>query len=278
MIQNITPEKIETIIREEAAKHILPRFRSLKEEDVATKTGPNDLVTLADIETEYALIERLEREFPGSKVIGEEGVSRGDVDLKKILTNPPDLLWVVDPVDGTWNFAHGSEIFGCMVALLYKSETVMSWIYHPTHDKFATAESGQGATYAGKKISTARPRPLEELHGYISHMFASKEMKDVWQHSMQYISTAGSMRCAAHSYMRLARGLVDFHISTKTNPWDHLAGDLLVREAGGVVKSWDGEAYHPEHYRQGLLSACHPDVWDMIHTHFVREVMRERKL
>lgn len=276
---DINPEKIKTIIREASEKYIIPRFQSLKDHEIDTKTGPEDLVTAADIETEIALTDIFKKEFPGCEVMGEEAVSRGDMSIKSVFENEPKMLWVIDPVDGTWNFAHGSPVFACMVALRYKGDTVMSWIYNVMQDKFAFAEKGQGATYAGKILNINRPaKPLEEIHGYLSHIFAPKDVKAVWAHKAQHIATAGALRCAAHSYMRLARGLIDFHITTKEKPWDHLAGDLLIREAGGIVKTWDGEPYHPTHYREGLLSTFSQDQWDILYDHFIKDVIDMRGL
>ncbi len=275
---NVDPQKIETIIRDVSARYIIPRFQTLTADQIDTKSGPDDLVTAADIETEAALIKIFEKEFPGCVVLGEEGVSRGDIDMDATFQNEPDMLWVIDPVDGTWNFAHGSPIFACMVALRCKGETVMSWIYNVMKDEFAYAEKGQGATYAAQKLALpSQEKTLEEIHGYLSHVYAPKPVKKIWAHKAQHIATAGSLRCAAHSYMRLARGLIDFHVTTKTKPWDHLAGDLLIRESGGNVKTWDGEAYSPLHFRQGLLSTSNDKIWHNLHDHFLKDVLDLRE-
>ena len=87
MTLDISPEKIETIIRETSAKYIIPRFQTLKDHEVDTKTGPEDLVTAADIETEIALTEIFEKELPGSVVMGEEAVSRGEMAIETVFEN-----------------------------------------------------------------------------------------------------------------------------------------------------------------------------------------------
>ena len=275
-MQNISPGKIETIIRETSAKYIIPRFQSLKDHEINTKSGPEDLVTAADIETEIALTDIFQKEFPGCAVMGEESVSRGDISIEETFANDPEMLWVIDPVDGTWNFAHGSPIFACMIALPYKGETVMSWIYNVMKDEFAYAEKGQGAFYAGEKVSVSNPKPVEECHGFAGRYYAPKAYKQIWQEKEQLVATVGGIRCAAHSYLRIARGIVDFHVYATTKPWDHLAGELLVKEAGGVVKTWDGKPYDPTDLNGGLLIAPNEGSWQDLHDLFLTEVLELR--
>ena len=277
MMIQIDPKKIETIIRDVSAKHIIPRFQSLKEEEIDTKTGPEDLVTAADIETEYALTEIFQKEFPECVVMGEEAVSRGEVSIEDTFDQKPDLLWVIDPVDGTFNFAHGIPIFACMVALQYKGETIMSWIYNVMKDEFAYAEKGQGATYNHQPISVSAPKPTEDFHGFAGRIYAAKSIRKIWQEKEQYVATVGGIRCAAHSYMRIARGVVDFHVYTKNKPWDHLAGELLIRESGGVIKTWAGEKYNPRDCESGLLIAPNETSWNELHDLFIKDVMELRE-
>ena len=91
------------------------------------------------------------------------------------------------------------------------------------------------------------------------------------------MATVGGIRCAAHSYMRIARGVVDFHIYTKMKPWDHLAGDLLVREAGGVVKTWNSESYDPNRGEEGLLIAPNEQSWNELYDMFLLDVIELKK-
>lgn len=274
---NIDPRRIEQIIRDASATYIIPRFQKLGDSEIDTKSGPQDLVTAADIETEIALTKIFKEEFPGCEVMGEEAVSRGEMTIEGTFGNEPDMLWVVDPVDGTWNFAHGSPVFACMVALRCHGETQASWIYNVMSDEFATAVKGEGATYAGQKLNMNRARkPLGETHGYITNSFAPDEVKKVWAQKSQHVATVGSLRSSAQAYIRLARGIVDFHITTREKPWDHLAGDLLIREAGGTVQNWEGQPYHPLQYEEGLLSTFSEEQWDDLHGHFIEDVLELR--
>lgn len=271
----IQPDKIEQIIRECAETYIMPRWKKLHDHEINTKTGPNDLVTAADIETEAALTAYFRKEFPGCAVIGEEAVSREEVDMDALLATPPELMWVIDPVDGTWNFASGSEIFACMVAAVYKGETIMSWIYDVPKGRMATAVKGAGATFNGAETRTSPRFELDELHGYAGRMFAPKHIRQIWEGKEQDVATLGGIRCAGHSYLRLARGLVDFHIYTKIKPWDHLPGALLVREAGGCVYSWDRSPYGLVNTGPGLLIAANEPAWANVHRFFLEPTLEQ---
>ena len=118
-MNNIDPHKISALLKQASQEFILPRYQSLKGDEIATKTGPRDLVTAADIEAEKFLTRVLPDLLPGSIVVGEEGVSNGTASLASLKTHSGPI-WVVDPVDGTFNFANGTEHFGIMVALVNK--------------------------------------------------------------------------------------------------------------------------------------------------------------
>jgi len=107
----LNPEKIATIMQEVAQARILPRFQQLSEGEISTKSGPGDLVTIADIEAEEDLTRILKDLLPGSLVIGEEAVSKEEISMG-LLATESDPIWVVDPVDGTNNFAGGNENSG----------------------------------------------------------------------------------------------------------------------------------------------------------------------
>ena len=142
----LDPEKVAQHIRETAEAEIIPRFRQLGQGDIREKK-PGDFVTLADLEAERRLTERLGALLPASVVLGEEAAfaDRGRLDL--LAGDAP--VWVIDPVDGTANFARGEPAFAVIVALIERAELRAGWIYEPLADTMVMAEAGQGAWSAG---------------------------------------------------------------------------------------------------------------------------------
>ena len=270
---NLNIQYIQKIIEDVAAQEIIPRWKQLKDHEIQTKTGPSDLVTDADIEAERSLTAIFKQQFPGCGVIGEEAVSRGEINLQVMIQNPPDLLFVIDPVDGTWNFAHDSETFACMVACLYKGETVMSWIYDVPQKTFATAEKGKGAFYGATQLKSSAPKLRAEIEGYIGMGYLPRLIRSDIEGKIKEVNNVSTLRCAGHEYLNLARGKADFAIFSRTEPWDHLAGMLLLEEAGGVSRRYDDQPYKIKDRRQVLLNASSEVVWDDMHDLFIQPVM-----
>lgn len=158
-------ERVSSLLREVAMAEILPRFRKLAAGDISEKQ-PGQLVTIADIESERVLTAELARLLPGSVVVGEEGVAAEPERLDLIGGDGP--IWVVDPVDGTQNFADGKAIFATMVALLIDRRAVASWIYEPVADRMARAELGSGAFIDNDRLHVATPVPLDKMRGRLS--------------------------------------------------------------------------------------------------------------
>ena len=123
------------LLRAAAEEAILPRWRRLTPDQVAEKSRPDDLVTVADTEAETIITAGLQQIRPGTPVIGEEAVA-ADPSLVDGLTTLPEY-WLVDPVDGTGNFVEGSPDFGVMVALVEAGEVRAGWIWLPVHGNLA---------------------------------------------------------------------------------------------------------------------------------------------
>jgi fructose-1,6-bisphosphatase/inositol monophosphatase family enzyme len=263
---------IDQLMREMAAKYITPRFQSLQSHEIKTKSGPNDLVTHADIETEQALTSALQKNYPGCVVIGEEAASRGDISMSEILKNPPELLFVIDPVDGTWNFAHGKSVFCSMLAAVINGTPIMGWIYDVTKDTMAYAEKGQGAYYGDEQLQTSQSKSRDQLEGYIGLHFLPKLIRPTVQENTREVANVQTLRCAGHEYLRLASAQADFAIFSKTEPWDHLPGILLTEEAGGVSARHDRATYDLTNRKQIILSASTQTVWEDIHELFIAPV------
>ena len=132
---------VDRLIRQVAAAAILPRFRNLAEDDIREKK-PGDLVTAADEDSERRLTAALPDLLPGSRVVGEEAASRDEGVMAAL--DGPDPVWVVDPVDGTHNFAHGKDRFAVIVALCQHGAVTAAWIHGPTDGTTVWAAPGQG--------------------------------------------------------------------------------------------------------------------------------------
>ena len=256
---NIDPLKIESILRECAQTYIVPRYKSLKESEVDTKTGPNDLVSIADIEAEAFLERVLPDAFPGFMVIGEEAVSRGHKSTDT-LKDSNALIFVSDPVDGTNNFVHESEVFCTMLACVAGGEVIGGWIYDILKDRMMTAEKGSGVFIDGDKLAVAQPKALGESSGYAGKKYFPEPMRVHIKEFKDKVKSLRTLNCAGHEYLNLASGQTDFAIYSKIRPWDHLAGTLAVKEAGGYVMKWDNTPYVPGDEFGGIVVASHVDL------------------
>lgn len=275
MEKPVDPHRVADILREQSDIHIMPRFRQLKTHEIMTKTSPTDLVTVADQEMERALINILPTILPGSVVLGEEGVSAGDIGLEALddISRP---IWVTDPVDGTFNFAHGKEEFCTMLALAINGRTVMSWIFDPLQNRMMIAERGAGAFINEKRLTLSQPeKPLSEMTGFVGLKYFPKSMRPHMQQQEKSIRSMGTLSCAGHEYLRLAQGLADFGIYTRVKPWDHLAGQLMVEEAGGYLTRWSGEPYLPQTRMGGILTVSDKRNWQPLHDLFLQKLIED---
>ena len=245
--------RVAALIREVASAEILPRFRKLAADDIHEKQ-PGQLVTIADTEAERVLTRRLQDLLPGSVVVGEEGAAADPARLQAVGGAAP--VWVVDPIDGTQNFAEGKPVFATMVALLRGGATVAGWIYDPVTGRMALAEAGAGAAIDGRRIHAAQAVPLEKMIGRLTSRTAKK--------LQGRIGGAFYLRCAGHEYVRLASGGAHFGLFRRLYPWDHAPGELLVREAGGVARCLDGTAYRPQEIEASLLLAPDAASWEAL--------------
>jgi fructose-1,6-bisphosphatase/inositol monophosphatase family enzyme len=276
MTAAIDPEEVAKIIRAAAAKHILPRYKTLLASEIDTKSGPDDLVTIADRETEIALEAELTRAYPGSIVIGEEGISSGAKSLD-VLQSGKGVIWVTDPVDGTHNFVSGKAEFAVMLACVVDGVVEYGWIYDVLNDKMLTAIRGKGVTFGSDRLSVAPPVAMKDASGFAAPKYFSKPVRPLVEEFAKHVKQMGTIRCAGHEYIRLASGKADFAIYGKIRQWDHLAGTLAVQEAGGRVMKWDGTPYKPSDDRGGLVIASGDALLGEIRKALIAPMVRHYK-
>ncbi|MGC4896614.1 inositol monophosphatase family protein [Micromonospora sp. DT31] len=257
-------DDVGALLREAAAKVVVPLFRRLDPADISEK-APGEVVTVADREAEALISEGLRRLRPGSAVVGEEAVA-ADPDLLRHLRGSGDV-WLVDPVDGTSNFAAGRRPFAVMAALLTDGVPVASWVYDPLEGTMAATRLGAGALLDGTLVRPARSAPAAgALRGTAATKFLPPELRRQVEDGGRRIGELlPGQHCAGREYLDMLTGGQQFLLFWRTLPWDHTPGTLLVREAGGVARRFDGADYHPADEGRGLLVAASPEIWDEVH-------------
>jgi fructose-1,6-bisphosphatase/inositol monophosphatase family enzyme len=259
-------DDISDIIRDCARKIILPRFRNLKDGEIDTKTGPMDLVTIADVEAEYYLQERIPKVVANAVVAGEESVSRGEFDLDALSSYQDQPIFIVDPIDGTNNFVKGSDIFCVMVAMLEHGVCTKAWIYNVITDQMTSATLGEGAYMDDTPIYvSAEKAVVSEISGYASLRHLDSVTKAQFIAQRDNLIMLNSLSCAGHEYLNVAHGLQDYTILSRLKPWDHLPGVLICQEAGGYAAKWDGTMYKVEDAKGGIITAQSETTWHNLH-------------
>jgi len=260
MPHSLTPA-VHAAMRDAAARAILPRWRALAAHEVSDKAA-DDVVTIADHESEAILAEHLARLLPEAALVGEEA-AHADPAVEARLGD--SLCWIVDPLDGTNNFAAGKPPFGVIVALAEKGETIAGWLLDPLSGRFCHATRDGGAWVDGERTA-ARASGEEPPVAAISLIFLDPERREaVKAHIAPHYRLVDIPRCAAEQYPRLVLGQNDVSLFERTLAWDHAAGVLFLNEAGGKAARPDGAAFRVDQHRQpGLLGAATPALWDAL--------------
>jgi fructose-1,6-bisphosphatase/inositol monophosphatase family enzyme len=254
----LTPAVV-AVMQDAADRAVMPRYQSLETHQIDAKAA-DDVVTIADKEAELILAEGLARILPEAAIVGEEAAHADPALLDRL---GDDVCWIIDPIDGTNNYASGKPPFGIMVALSRAGETVAGWILDPLSGRLCHAHQGAGA-YLGEDRIIARPTGQEPPIAGISLMFVDPARRAAMQREIAPFYTLVDIpRCAAEQYPRLVLGVNDLSVFERTLAWDHAAGVLFVNEAGGKVARPDGRPYRvDEAHLPGLIGAASPALWD----------------
>ena len=252
------------LVRQTAQSEILPRFQKLTASDTTTKMGPDDVVTEADKAAEAMLTQGLNALFPGIPVIGEEAVSERP-ELRDQIAEA-ELAFILDPIDGTWNFVHDLPLFGVILSATRYGQPVFGLLYDPISDDWiVAAESSpaerEGARIGRRSLQVSAVSDRAGLSGFVHLNLLPEEKKAAMAALYPRFHRVTSLYCSCHEYRLLAQGAADFHISGTLNPWDHAAGVLIVQQAGGVARMLNGEAYNTALKRGYLLIAPDEQTW-----------------
>jgi len=219
-----------------AGEETLRHFRRLKGYE---KKGALDLVTAADHASEEIIVGEIRRLFPDHAILAEEGGRLGCVES--------DFLWVVDPLDGTTNFAHGMPLYSVSIALLSKGEIIAGGVFAPALGEMNLAAKGCGATRNGEPLRVSQVATLEEALVVTGFPYNRREILPWLVERVERVlgRSQGLLRLgsAALDFAYVAGGHIDAFYEINLKPWDMAAGVLLVEEAGGTVTSLNGAPF-----------------------------------
>lgn len=230
---------------------------------IEEKEGNNNLVTEADRKSEIAIISVIQNALPHHQILGEEYGEQ---------VNDSDYLWVVDPIDGTVNFAHGVPLCCVSIALVHLNQVILGGVYNPLMNELFLAEKDGGATLNGKSISVSQKNDFNKsflVTGFSYHLGHSRihplKLFNKFINRGLPVRRLGS---AALDLCWVACGRFDAFWEQNLNPWDIAAGYLIVEEAGGKITNFSGEPYSI--YDKETVATN-----GILHNHLLNEIQEE---
>lgn len=255
------PDKVAEVVATIAAEEMMPRFQALKSHEVREKS-PGDFVTVVDDLCERRLTAALQELLPGSLVVGEEATHDDPTVLERL--SGDDWAWVIDPLDGTRNFAHGVARFASMVALTRGDEVVLGVIHDPIAGKSVAAARGRGAWEAGRRLSVSSRERLVGMTAAFGKPSRGPR-REAADRLHRALAEHHRITCAGMTYIELARGDIDLALFARLWPWDHAPGAIIHEEAGGYGAILpDAARYTPKRHKGALLCTPTQAVWQEV--------------
>lgn len=264
MTPDIDFDAVADIIAEIAREEVKEQLGQLSRADVTEKSA-GDFVTSADLAVERRLGAALQSILPDAAVLGEEAVAAGQASVEALAED--ELHWVIDPIDGTGNFAIGMPLSAVILSLVRRDEVLAGWIHDPFGERTFMGGLGGGAWFNGQKLACSRPDDLRLMNGSIyGRQFREREaFRETWGRGRKHLGAVFNARCVGHEHMARLAGLGHFGCYSRLLPWDHAAGFLLHKEAGGVCQLIDREPYLPSKPNRPGLLAPDMDVWNKLY-------------
>ncbi|MCM2680153.1 inositol-1-monophosphatase [Echinimonas agarilytica] len=222
-----------------AGSVILKGYEQLDRIETEIK-GTNDFVTNIDRDAEQAIIQTIKKAYPDHNVVAEEsGITDGA---------DKDFQWIIDPLDGTTNFVRGVPHFAVSIALKFKGKLDQAVVYDPIRDELFTASRGAGAQLNGYRIRVSKAQDLKGTLLGTGFPFKAKHHFPAYQAMFaELFEDAADIRRAGSAALDMAyvaAGRLDGFWEIGLKPWDTAAGELLVREAGGIICDFAGGHNH----------------------------------
>lgn len=228
---------LDTAVRAARGAGAIQRERLWAEHEIRFK-GEIDLVTEVDRASEELIIDTIRRDFPDHDVLAEE--TGADVRGSR-------YRWIIDPLDGTTNYAHGFPWFCVSIALEVDGEVRLGAVYHPLMDELYQAVKGEGAFLNGRRLHVSRHAPLKQCLLATGFPYdRTRDNENNFAHFFNFQFAARAVRRAGAAALDLAcvaAGRLDGYWELKLKPWDVAAGQLLVTEAGGRVTNHAGDPF-----------------------------------
>ncbi len=247
----VTPRSVAIEVAREAGRILGEHYGRAKE---VRYKGEVDLVTEIDVRSETLIVERIQQHFPDHNILSEEsGQTRSPQ------TGSP-YRWIIDPLDGTTNFAHGYPFFCVSIGLERDGEMILGVVYAPTLDELFVAERGFGAFLNGRRLAVSSTDSLIRsllVTGFNYDRATARANLARWEHFLMRSQAVRRDGSAALNLCFVAAGRFDGYWELGLKPWDCAAGALLVREAGGIVTDGEGS---PHHFDAPALIASNPHL------------------
>ncbi|HTQ63619.1 MAG TPA: inositol monophosphatase family protein [Puia sp.] len=228
---------------------------------ISNKEGVNNLVTEADHASEKAIFDVIKKEFPQHFILSEEA---GEIIMDS------NYKWIIDPIDGTVNFAHGIPLCCVSIGLEQDGEMIMGAVYNPLVDEFYFAQKGYGATLNDKKIYVSEETEVSKsciVTGFpYTYLDQPNGPLEVFSRLIRKGVPVRRLGSAAIDLCWVAAGRFDGFYEHKLHAWDSAAGFLIVEEAGGMVSDFKGRKYSP--YQPQIVASngkIHDELLKWIH-------------
>ena len=239
----------ETLINAtEAGARVLEHYFTSKNLQVSNKEGINNLVTEADHASEKAIMDTIKEQFPDHFILSEEA---GEMPTSS------EYKWIIDPIDGTVNYAHGIPICCVSIGVEHKGSMVMGAVFNPFMKEFYFAEKGAGATLNGDLIAVSTETDVNKaclVTGFpYTYLDVPNGPLDVFSRFIRKGVPVRRLGSAAIDLCWVAAGRFDGFYEHKLQAWDSAAGFLIVEEAGGKITDFNGTYYSP--YQPSIVAS-----------------------
>jgi myo-inositol-1(or 4)-monophosphatase len=224
--------------------------------------GPRDIVTDTDADAQRAAIAVILDRFPDHRILAEEDPASNKPGADGLWHIPGGVAWIIDPLDGTSNFASGLPLICVSIGVAVDGRPVAGAIYDPLREEMFEAALGLGATLNGRPLDPVKPVKLEDAlinHDWARQPEARAHVLETITRLSPHCRTIRALGSAALGLAYVAAGRIQLHFNFGLMPWDTAAGAAIVREAGGDLRSPDGSAWD---ISNPSLIAAHPELLD----------------